>query len=129
MGQIYYATGRRKEAVARVYLQEGNGKITVNDQPLEEYIPTLYRQKMLVSPLEFLGVRNKYDIKIFVKGGGETGQAEAAKHGIARALAQISEDFRDKLREEGFLTRDPRTVERKHYGRAKARRGFQSSKR
>ncbi len=123
------ATGRRKCAVARVYISEGKGNITVNNRPIEQYftLPTLrYKVKQ---PLELLGVTEKYDIFAHLNGGGFTGQAEALRLGIARALIKVNEEDKSQLRAAGFVTRDPRIVERKKAGQPKARKRFQFSKR
>ncbi len=123
------ATGRRKAAVARVYITEGKGNITINKKPLEQYftIPTL--QYVVKQPLETLDVLGQYDITANIDGGGFTGQAEALRLGIARALVKINEEDKAALRAAGFMTRDPREVERKKPGQPKARRRFQFSKR
>ena len=125
----YQAVGRRKTAVARVYLRPGSGKILVNKRPLEQYLPTEVRQKALKGPLEVAGVAGQFDVIVNAKGGGLTGQAEATQLGIARALVVFNEELRKPLRDAGFLTRDPRMVERKKYGQPKARKRFQFSKR
>lgn len=129
MSTQLYATGRRKESVARVYVTEGSGNIIVNGKNYKEYFSTILTREEVLSPLKLLNVLDKYDIKAFVKGGGITGQSSALKLGISRVLATISEDYKKKLKANGFLSRDPRVVERKHYGKRKARRGQQSSKR
>ncbi len=123
------ATGRRKAAVARVYITEGKGNITINKKSLEQYftIPTL--QYVVKQPLEILNVLGQYDITANIDGGGFTGQAEALRLGIARALVKINEEDKAALRAAGFMTRDPREVERKKPGQPKARRRFQFSKR
>ncbi len=123
------ATGRRKAAVARVYITEGKGNITINKKALEQYftIPTL--QYVVKQPLETLNVLGQYDITANIVGGGFTGQAEALRLGIARALVKINEEDKAALRAAGFMTRDPREVERKKPGQPKARRRFQFSKR
>ena len=123
------ATGRRKAAVARVYITEGKGNITINKKPLEQYftIPTL--QYVVKQPLETLNVLGQYDITANIDGGGFTGQAEALRLGIARALVKINEEDKAALRAAGFMTRDPREVVRKKPGQPKARRRFQFSKR
>lgn len=121
--------GRRKAAVARVYLNEGKGNITINKRNLEEYftIPTL--QYIVKQPLALLGVEGQYDIKVNLVGGGFKGQAEALRLGIARALVEINAEDKAALRAAGFMTRDPREVERKKPGQPKARKRFQFSKR
>lgn len=125
----YQAIGRRKTSVARVYLRPGTGKITINKRPLETYLPTEIRQKALTGPLDLTENRDKFDILVNAKGGGLTGQAEATQLGIARALIKYDEELRGPLRAAGFLTRDPRMVERKKPGQPKARKKFQFSKR
>ncbi|NLJ73458.1 MAG: 30S ribosomal protein S9 [Firmicutes bacterium] len=127
--EAYYGTGRRKSSVARVRILPGNGKITINKRDIEEYfgrdvLSTLVRQPLVVTNTE-----GKYDIIANVKGGGTTGQAGAVRHGIARALITIDEDFRGPLKKAGYLTRDPRMKERKKYGLKKARKAPQFSKR
>lgn len=121
--------GRRKTSVARLYLQSGKGAFKVNERTLEEYFPSEILRLIVQQPLELTKESGKYDLKINVDGGGIKGQAEAIRLAISRALCEIDEDFRPVLKKEGFLTRDPRMVERKKYGRAKARRRFQFSKR
>lgn len=128
-GNYIYATGRRKEAVARVYLKPGSGKFTVNGRELSEYVKRSTLKMIVEQPLVSTDMLGKVDIKAFAKGGGLTGQAGALLLGIARALVKTNEEFRPILRRKGFLTRDPRMVERKKYGRAGARKRFQFSKR
>ena len=128
MEQIH-ALGRRKSAVARVYLTEGTGKITINKRDLKEYFPSELVQFVVKQPLALLDVVEKYDIKANLYGGGFTGQSQALRLAIARALVKINADDKKALRAEGFITRDPRAVERKKPGRPKARRRFQFSKR
>ncbi len=125
----FQAVGRRKTSVARVYLRPGSGTITINKKPLETYLPTEVRQKALTGPLDVTENRGKFDVIVNAKGGGLTGQAEATQLGIARALLKFDEELRGPLREGGFLTRDPRMVERKKPGQPKARKKFQFSKR
>ena len=127
--EVVNAVGRRKPAVARVYLNEGKGNITINKKSLEEYftLPTL--QYIVKQPLELLGVLGQYDIKVNLVGGGFNGQAEALRLGIARALVKVNAEDKSKLRAAGFMTRDPREVERKKPGRPGARKRFQFSKR
>ena len=127
--EVVNAVGRRKTAVARVYLNEGKGNITFNKKSLEEYftLPTL--QYIVKQPLELLGVLGQYDIKVNLVGGGFNGQAEALRLGIARALVKVNAEDKSKLRAAGFMTRDPREVERKKPGRPGARKRFQFSKR
>ena len=124
----YYATGRRKTAVARVWLTQGSGSIKVNNRTVEEYFGEAVRQQAL-RPLTSLGVEGEFDIWCSVKGGGISGQAGALRHGLARALVVANEDYRKPLRRHGFLTRDSRMVERKKYGQPGARKRFQFSKR
>ena len=124
-----YATGRRKEATARVYLTPGTGKVMVNQREALEYFRRGTLLLLLNQPFELTETEGQYDATIFVCGGGLTGQAGAVKHGLARALATANEDFRAPLKKAGFLTRDARRVERKKYGQPKARKRFQFSKR
>jgi small subunit ribosomal protein S9 len=121
--------GRRKEAVARVFLTKGDGKITVNDLDYKVYFPQVYLQNQVELPLKTIEGTNKYDIKINADGGGKKGQAEASKLGISRALIVSNPDYRPALKAAGLLRRDPRGVERKKFGKKKARRSFQFSKR
>ena len=126
---VVNALGRRKCAVARVYVTEGNGKITINKKDLVEYFPNSILQYVVKQPLNLLDVAEKYDIKVNVFGGGYTGQSQALRLAIARALVKINAEDKKALRAEGFMTRDPRAVERKKPGQPKARRRFQFSKR
>ncbi|PLX39991.1 MAG: 30S ribosomal protein S9 [Deltaproteobacteria bacterium] len=128
---VIQTTGKRKTSIARVYMSEGEGKITINkDRTLEQHFPREAHQRAVVVPLNLTERLEKYDIKVNVKGGGPTGQAEAIRHGIARALVEAEGDeLRDTLKKAGLLTRDARIVERKKYGRHKARRSCQFSKR
>lgn len=126
---IAIGTGRRKTSVARVFVREGTGKIVVNGKDVADYFPTETSVKVVHQPLLVTNFENKYDILINVSGGGIKGQAGACLHGIARALLQIDPDARASLKANGFLTRDPRMVERKKYGQRGARRRFQFSKR
>ena len=128
MEERYYATGRRKTAVARVWITQGTGQIKVNDRTVEDYFGEAVRQQALM-PLTNLGVEGDFDIWCTVKGGGITGQAGALRHGLSRALVVANEEFRKPLRKHGFLTRDSRMVERKKYGQPGARKRFQFSKR
>ena len=123
------AIGRRKAAVARVYVSEGTGVITINKRGLEVYFPSSILQYIVKQPLNTLEAVEKYDIKVNLKGGGYKGQAEALRLAIARALVKINPEDKSALRAEGFMTRDPRSVERKKPGRPKARKRFQFSKR
>ena len=125
--EVVNALGRRKSAVARVYVSEGTGKITINKRDLAEYFPSTILQYVVKQPLSTLGVEEKYDIKVNVYGGGFTGQSQALRLAIARALVKINADDKKALRAEGFMTRDSRVVERKKPGRPKARRRFQFS--
>ena len=127
--EVVNALGRRKSAVARVYVSEGTGKITINKRDLAEYFPSSILQYVVKQPLSTLGVEEKYDIKVNVYGGGFTGQSQALRLAIARALVKINADDKKALRAEGFMTRDPRCGERKKPGQPKARRRFQFSKR
>ncbi len=128
-GTYYNATGRRKNAIARVWLAPGSGSISVNEQNLLEYFKRDTLKMIIEQPLQVTDTLGKYDIKAHVIGGGLTGQAGALLLGIARALVKANEDFRPMLRKGGFLTRDPRMVERKKYGQPGARKRFQFSKR
>ena len=121
--------GRRKSAIARVYVSEGTGKITINKRDLAEYFPSPILQFVVKQPLSLLDVAEKYDIKVNLNGGGFTGQSQALRLAIARALVKINAEDKKTLRAEGFITRDSREVERKKPGRPKARRRFQFSKR
>ncbi len=128
MEQIH-AIGRRKAAVARVYVSAGSGKITINKREIAQYFPSSILQYIVTQPLSLLEVQDKYDIKINLKGGGFKGQSEAARLAIARALVKINPEDKSALRAEGFMTRDSRSVERKKPGQPKARKKFQFSKR
>jgi small subunit ribosomal protein S9 len=123
------AVGRRKEAVARVYLSKGTGNITVNDREYKAYFPIIYLQNQVELPLKTIDVQSSFDIVINVQGGGPKGQAEAIKMAIARVLCEVNPEYRPALKKDGLLTRDSRMVERKKFGKAKARRSFQFSKR
>lgn len=123
------AVGRRKEAVTRVFLSRGEGKITINDKDYKQYFSLVYLQNQVELPLKTVEGLDKYDVKINAAGGGMKGQAEAAKLGIARALLEVNAEFRPVLKAAGLLRRDPRSVERKKPGRKKARRSYQFSKR
>ena len=129
MDKTYTSVGRRKEAVARVFIKKGKGKITVNDKDYKEYFSLLYLQNQLEAPLKIVEETDKYDIQITASGGGIKGQAEACKLGISRILCEINLEFRPALKHAGFLKRDSRAVERKKAGRKKARKRFQFSKR
>ena len=127
--EMVNALGRRKSAVARIYVTEGNGKITINRKDLQDYFPSSILQYVVKQPLLKLDVVEKYDIKVNLDGGGFTGQSQALRLAIARALVKINPEDKKALRSEGFLTRDAREVERKKPGQPKARRRFQFSKR
>ena len=127
--EVVNALGRRKAAIARVYVKEGSGKIVINKRAFETYFPSSLLQYVVKQPLNKLGVAELYDITINLQGGGFKGQSEAARLGIARALVKIKPEDKPALRAEGFMTRDPREVERKKPGRPKARKRFQFSKR
>jgi small subunit ribosomal protein S9 len=127
--EVINAIGRRKAAVARVYLSDGKGQITINDREYKQYFPNEILQYVVLQPLNLLNVADKYDIKVTLDGGGSKGQAEAVRLGISRALIKIDPEFKPKLKAEGFTTRDPREVERKKPGQPKARKRFQFSKR
>jgi small subunit ribosomal protein S9 len=123
------SVGRRKEAVTRVFISRGNGAITVNDKDYKTYFPLVYLQNQVVRPLQTVEAADKYDVKINAVGGGVKGQAEAAMLGIARVLVELNPDYRPALKAAGLLKRDPRSVERKKFGKKKARRSYQFSKR
>lgn len=127
--QTNYGTGRRKTATARVFLSAGNGKITINDRPIENYFGRETARMIVRQPLELVELLEKFDVKVTVAGGGIGGQAGAIRHGITRALIEYSEDLRSPLRKAGFVTRDAREVERKKLGLRKARKRPQYSKR
>jgi len=127
--ETYYGTGRRKSAVARVWMRPGSGKIVVNDRTVESYFPRATSRMVLMQPLVLTESEGKFDIKINVTGGGQQGQADAVKHGISRALLKVSADLRPGLKKAGYLTRDARVKERKKYGQPGARKRFQYSKR
>ena len=127
--EVVNALGRRKAAIARVFVSEGKGQITINKRDLAVYFPSPILQYVVKQPLNKIGVVEKYDIKVNLDGGGYKGQAEAARLGIARALVKINPEDKAALRAEGFMTRDPRVVERKKPGQPKARKRFQFSKR
>ncbi len=129
MATRFYATGKRKNAIARVWMSPGKGNIVVNGRNLDEYIPRDTLKMIIKQPLQITDSSDKFDFQINVKGGGLSGQAGAIRHGIAKALVEYSLDFRPTLKKAGFLTRDPRVVERKKYGKKKARKSPQFSKR
>jgi small subunit ribosomal protein S9 len=124
-----YATGKRKDAVARVWIKPGPGKIVVNGRPFEQYFARPVLRMILQQPLGVAKRAGQYDLMVGVAGGGLSGQAGAVRHGLSKALLNYEPDLRSVLKKEGFLTRDPRVVERKKYGKKKARRSFQFSKR
>jgi len=125
----FVAIGRRKTSTARVYMRPGSGRVIVNRRSLDEYFKMETRRRVLLSPFEVTETSGMYDLVVNVRGGGLTGQSEAIRLGASRALVQADEERRKALREAGFLTRDPRMVERKKYGQPKARQRFQFSKR
>ena len=127
--EVINAIGRRKAAIARIYINDGKGNITVNNKDFKEYFPIEQLQYVVSQPLIVLNAQSKYDIKVNLSGGGIKGQAEALRLAISRALVKIDEENKPALKSEGFLTRDPRVVERKKPGRPKARKRFQFSKR
>ncbi|MEK6478502.1 30S ribosomal protein S9 [Catalinimonas sp. 4WD22] len=127
--EVINTIGRRKTSVARLYMQPGNGNIVINKKPVEQYFPSEILQTIVKQPLTLTEQDGSYDLKIIVSGGGVKGQAEAIRLAVSRALVANDDEHRPPLKKEGFLTRDPRMVERKKYGRRKARRAFQFSKR
>jgi len=127
--EMINAIGRRKASVARVYLTKGDGKVIVNGKHYKEYFPQKHIQTSVIAPFSTIEAENIYDLKVNVKGGGFKGQAEAVRMAISRALVKLNADFRAPLKERKFLTRDSRAVERKKYGKPKARKSFQFSKR
>jgi len=129
LSDIIQATGRRKRAIARVKLTLGQGVITINAKPMDEYFPRPQLQQIVRQPLEATQAGSRFDVVVKAEGGGMTGQAGAVRHGIARALLAMDEGFKETLRKNGFLTRDPREKESKKYGRKRARKRFQYSKR
>jgi small subunit ribosomal protein S9 len=126
---IYYATGRRKSAIAKTWLQPGTGEITVNGRSMNDYFSTETAKIILTQPLDLTNSRESYDIRVSVTGGGPSGQAGAIRHGITRALILVDPDLRKPLKRAGFVKRDPRAKERKKYGQKAARARFQFSKR
>jgi|SRR6056297_2815772 len=126
---VFYATGKRKTAVARTWLKPGKGEIIINDKPIEDYFRLEAARRVARQALELTNTGRDYDIKVNVKGGGTLGQAEAVRHGITRTLFQMNPDFRQVLKRAGFVKRDPREKERKKYGQRGARARFQFSKR
>lgn len=125
----HYATGKRKTAVARVWLKPGDGNITINKRRIDDYLKRETAKMVIRQPLELTETLGKYDIRVNVRGGGISGQAGAIKHGISKALLEVNPDFRPLLKKAGFLTRDSRVKERKKYGQPGARKRFQYSKR
>jgi small subunit ribosomal protein S9 len=126
---VFYATGKRKSAIARTWLTPGSGEISINDRPIEDYFKVESARTMMLDPFRLTNTQGTYDVKIRVQGGGINGQAGAIRHGITRALMEYDDTLRKPLRAAGFVTRDAREVERKKVGRRKARRGTQYSKR
>ncbi len=129
VAEQYIAVGRRKNAVARVYLRPGTGKVIVNHKTLEAYFPLEWRRRSIMAPLDVTETAGTFDLVVNAKGGGVTGQAEAIRMGLSRALVEFNAELRKPLRDAGYLTRDPRMVERKKPGQPKARKRFQFSKR
>lgn len=125
----YYGTGKRKNAVARVWLTPGTGTMTINDRPATKYLGRAVLEQLLHQPFELTETGGRFDVIARCKGGGISGQAGAIRHGISKALLEVDPELRPRLRRTGLLTRDPRVKERKKYGRKRARRGFQFSKR
>ncbi len=125
----YYGTGRRKTAVARVFLRPGKGEMIINQKPVDDYVDSGILKMIIRQPLQLTETIDKFDLYVTVKGGGISGQAGAIRHGIARALLEYNPELRKRLKTAGFLTRDPRMKERKKYGQPKARKRFQFSKR
>ncbi len=125
----YIGVGRRKTSTARVYLRPGNGTITINRRPAEQHFPLEWRRNTILQPFEITNTAGQFDVVVNTRGGGLSGQAEAIRLGIARALVEFDEDLKKPLRDAGYLTRDDRMVERKKYGQPKARKRFQFSKR
>ncbi len=127
--KFYYATGRRKTSSARVYMKPGKGKFTINGKESDLYLTRLQSRMVILQPVELLQQAGKFDFKVMVTGGGESGQAGAIRHGVTRALIAFNAEFKGELKKAGFVTRDPRMVERKKYGLRGARRRGQYSKR
>jgi small subunit ribosomal protein S9 len=126
---IYYATGKRKTAIARTWLKPGSGEITINNRPVENYFPIEATREEMIQPFKITNTLGSYDVRATVIGGGVAGQAGAVRHGITRALVSVNPDFRLTLKKAGFIKRDPRVKERKKYGQKGARARFQFSKR
>ena len=129
MADTYYGTGKRKNAIARVWITPGSGNIVINNKPIEEYFGRITLQQLAREPFDKTPIGANWDVKATATGGGSTGQAGALRHGIAKALVEFNEELKPALREIHAMTRDPRVKERKKYGRKRARRGFQFSKR
>ena len=129
MAELFYGTGRRKTSVSRVFLKPGKGSIVVNGKSLEDYFERPTARQIVMQPMALLGVEGKYDLYITVNGGGKSGQAGAVRHGLARALQEADASYRPPMKKAGFMTRDSRMVERKKYGKPKARKSPQFSKR
>ncbi len=127
--KTFYATGRRKTSIARIWMKPGDGKIQVNDQDLNRYFKLETAKMMIFQPLELTGTLGQFDISVNVEGGGMKGQAGAIRHGITRGLLTVKDEFRETLKKAGLITRDPRKKERKKYGQKGARKRFQYSKR
>jgi len=127
--EVINTLGRRKKSVARIYMQNGTGSVTVNGRDFKEYFPTMPLQYRIHQPFMLTETEGKYDVKVNVRGGGITGQIEAVRLGISRALVEVDPEIKTKLKVEGLMTRDPRMVERKKFGQPKARKKFQFSKR
>lgn len=127
--KFYYATGRRKTASARIFLKPGKGNITINGMKANDYLKRMQSRMVILQPIETVGQTDKFDVRVTVSGGGENGQSGAVRHGITRALVAFNPEFKDVLKKAGFVTRDPRMVERKKYGKSGARRSYQFSKR
>ena len=125
----YYATGKRKNSIARVWMMPGSGKVTINEKTMDQYFGRDVLKMIIRQPFEVTGTVDKFDVLVSVLGGGNSGQAGAIRHGISKALLEVDAESRGKLRKEGLLTRDPRTKERKKYGQTGARARFQFSKR
>jgi small subunit ribosomal protein S9 len=126
---IYYATGRRKTAIARTWIKPGSGEVTINNRPVEDYFPIEATREDMIQPFKITNTLGSYDVRATVVGGGIVGQAGAVRHGITRALVSVNPDFRMTLKKAGFIKRDPRVKERKKYGQKGARARFQFSKR
>jgi small subunit ribosomal protein S9 len=127
--ELYHAVGKRKKAIARIWMRSGRGLITINNKPMDEYVKRDADKAVILSPLQLTDTLTKYDISANVRGGGIAGQAGAIRHGISRVLVSINSDLRSPLKKAEFLTRDPRIKERKKYGQPGARKRFQYSKR